>query len=144
MAEQRLIDVNVEIIRAFEDIPEPYSEVLIDFLRGCKTIDPESLPIVQQLRTEIAELKNRLEHDENCGNYSSQQNMYECNSDAHSNAATITNADRIRAMNDFELANFLDDVQRKECESLHLLGSNGDLKFKSCVNGWLYWLTEVI
>ena len=53
MAEQQLIDVNVEIIRAFEDIPEPYSEVLIDFLRGCKTIDIESLPIVQQLRTEL-------------------------------------------------------------------------------------------
>ena len=53
MAEQRLTDVNVEIIRAFEDIPEPYSEVLIDFLRGCKTIDIESLPIVQQLRSEL-------------------------------------------------------------------------------------------
>lgn len=60
MEEQRLIDVNVEIIRAFEDIPEPYSEVLIDFLRGCKTIDPESLPIVQQLQAEASNLSNEI------------------------------------------------------------------------------------
>ena len=47
MAEQRLIDANKEVIRAYEDIPEPYSDVLISFLRGCETIDPESLSIVQ-------------------------------------------------------------------------------------------------
>lgn len=57
MAEQRLIDANKEVIRAYEDIPEPYSDVLISFLRGCKTIDPESLPIVQQLRAELAQMK---------------------------------------------------------------------------------------
>lgn len=54
MAEQRLINANKEVIRAYEDIPEPYSDVLISFLRGCETIDPESLPIVQQLRAELA------------------------------------------------------------------------------------------
>ena len=54
MAEQRLIDANKEVIRAYEDIPEPYSDVLISFLRGCEPIDPESLPIVQQLRAELA------------------------------------------------------------------------------------------
>lgn len=54
MAERRLIDVNKEVIRAYEDISEPYSEVLIDFLRGCKTIDLESLPIVQQLREALS------------------------------------------------------------------------------------------
>lgn len=54
MAEQRLIDANKEVIRAYEDIPEPYSDVLIDFLRGCKTIDLESLPIVQQLREALS------------------------------------------------------------------------------------------
>ena len=54
MAEQRLIDVNKEVIRAYEDIPEPYSEVLISFLRGCETIDPESLPIVQHLREALS------------------------------------------------------------------------------------------
>lgn len=57
MAEQRLINANKEVIRAYEDIPEPYSDVLISFLRGCETIDPESLPIVQQLRAELAQMK---------------------------------------------------------------------------------------
>lgn len=50
----RPIDANKEVIRAYEDIPEPYSDVLISFLRGCEPIDPESLPIVQQLRAELA------------------------------------------------------------------------------------------
>ena len=54
MSEQRLIDANKEVIRAYEDIPEPYSDVLISFLRGCETIDPESLPIVQQLRETLS------------------------------------------------------------------------------------------
>ena len=54
MAEQRLIDANKEVIRAYEDIPEPYSNALVCFLRGCKTIDPETLPIVQQLREALS------------------------------------------------------------------------------------------
>ncbi len=57
MAEQRLIDANKEVIRAYEDIPEPYSDVLISFLRGCEPIDPETLPIVQQLRAELERVK---------------------------------------------------------------------------------------
>lgn len=57
MSEQRLIDANKEVIRAYEDIPEPYSDVLISFLRGCEPIDPESLPIVQQLRAELERVK---------------------------------------------------------------------------------------
>lgn len=56
----RLIDANKEVIRAYEDIPEPYSDVLISFLRGCEPIDPESLPIVQQLRAEIKELNSEI------------------------------------------------------------------------------------
>ena len=54
MAEQRLIDVNKEVIRAYEDIPEPYSDALIRFLRDCETVDPESLPIVQQLQEALS------------------------------------------------------------------------------------------
>lgn len=54
----------------------------------------------------------------------------------------ITNADHIRSMKDKELAEFLDDVQRRECESLHLLEHDGTLRFQSCVNGWLYWLRQ--
>lgn len=61
MAEQRLIDANAEVIRAYEDIPEPYSDVLIGFLRGCETIDPESLPIVQQLRAELERVTKQRE-----------------------------------------------------------------------------------
>lgn len=57
MAEQRLIDANKEVIRAYEDIPEPYSDALIRFLRDCETIDSETLPVVQQLRAELAEVK---------------------------------------------------------------------------------------
>lgn len=58
MAEQRLIDANKEVIRAYEDIPEPYSDALIRFLRDCETIDSETLPVVQQLRAELAEVKS--------------------------------------------------------------------------------------
>lgn len=64
MTEQRLIDANKEVMRAYEDIPEPYSDVLISFLRDCETIDPESLPIVQQLREK---LKNEIAKKEICG-----------------------------------------------------------------------------
>lgn len=66
MAEQRLIGVNVEVIRAYEDIPEPYSDVLIRFLRDCETIDPETLPIVQQLRAELANCKQELRQIKYC------------------------------------------------------------------------------
>lgn len=66
MAEQRLIDANKEVIRAYEDIPEPYSDVLISFLRGCETIDPESLPIAQQLRAELANCKQELQQIKYC------------------------------------------------------------------------------
>lgn len=54
MAEQRLINANKEVIRAYEDIPEPYSDALIRFLRDCETVAPESLPIVQQLREALS------------------------------------------------------------------------------------------
>ncbi len=54
----------------------------------------------------------------------------------------MSNADKIREMSDTELAVFLDDVQRKECEALHLVKDDGALKFESCVHGWLHWLQE--
>ena len=59
-------------------------------------------------------------------------------------AVPITNADYIRAMSNLELAKFLDDAQRKECESLHMLESDGTFRFESCVNGWLYWLGQEV
>lgn len=54
----------------------------------------------------------------------------------------MTNADRIRAMSDEELAEFLDDTQRKECESLHILNDDGTMKFESLKTGWLIWLQQ--
>lgn len=56
--------------------------------------------------------------------------------------APQTNADRIRAMSDEELAQFLDDTQRMECESIHVLNGDGTLKYQSLVNGWLRWLQQ--
>lgn len=53
-----------------------------------------------------------------------------------------TNADRIRAMSDEELAEFLDDTQREECESLHILNDDGTMKFESLKKGWLIWLQK--
>lgn len=86
MAEQRLIDANKEVIRAYEDIPEPYSDVLISFLRGCEPIDPESLPIVQQLRAELARVtaeRDKIAQYEldACGEYcfgDSSTGIHEC------------------------------------------------------------------
>lgn len=52
----------------------------------------------------------------------------------------MTNADCIRDMNDEELARFLDEVQRQECEALHEMSPDGSLKFNSRQYGWLLWL----
>lgn len=54
----------------------------------------------------------------------------------------MTNADCIRNMNDEELARFLDEVQRQECEALHEMRPDGSLKFYSCQYGWLRWLKK--
>lgn len=55
-----------------------------------------------------------------------------------------TNADRIRAMSDEELAEFLDTTQKMECEALHVINSDGTLKFESLKNGWLKWLQQPV
>lgn len=54
----------------------------------------------------------------------------------------MTNADYIRNMNDEELACFLDEVQRQECEALHEMRPDGSLMFNSRQYGWLLWLQE--
>lgn len=56
----------------------------------------------------------------------------------------MTNADYIRNMNDEELACFLDEVQRQECEALHEMRPDGSLKFYSCQYGWRLWLKEEV
>ena len=52
----------------------------------------------------------------------------------------MTNADFIRNMSDEDLARFLDEVQRQECEALHEMSPDGSLKFNSRQYGWLLWL----
>lgn len=52
IAEMRLIDANAEAGWAMENLPEPHSGVVIQFLRDSGTIDPETLPIVRELRDE--------------------------------------------------------------------------------------------
>lgn len=56
----------------------------------------------------------------------------------------MTNADYIRNMNDEELARFLDEVQRQECEALHEMRPDGSLKFYSCQYGWWLWLKKEV
>lgn len=55
---------------------------------------------------------------------------------------SMTNADFIRDMNDEDLARFLDEVQRQECEALHEIRPDGSLVFNSCQYGWLLWLKK--
>ena len=55
--------------------------------------------------------------------------------------APKTNADRIRAMTDEELAEFLDDVQYREWE-YRQENSREKGYFQSCVEGWLNWLQQ--
>lgn len=62
MSEHRLIDANAEVAWAAENIPEPHSSVVIQFLRDCGTIDPETLPIVQELRDEVKNLNAGIEN----------------------------------------------------------------------------------
>lgn len=52
----------------------------------------------------------------------------------------MTNADCIRNMSDEDLARFLDEVQRQECEALHEMSPDGSLKFNSRQYGWRLWL----
>lgn len=54
----------------------------------------------------------------------------------------ITNADCIRLKSDEELARFLDETQRQECEDLHEVNPDGSLKCESCKRGWLIWLKK--
>ena len=54
----------------------------------------------------------------------------------------MTNADRIRAMSDEELADFMDGVQREECETIHEVKQDGTFRFESLRNGWLLWLNQ--
>ena len=55
--------------------------------------------------------------------------------------APKTNADRIRAMSDEELARFLDDTQYREWEEIQE-NRQELVDFRSCVEGWAEWLKQ--
>lgn len=55
-------------------------------------------------------MKCRFEHDEDCCNSDSPQYMCKCKPSVCHSAVPMTNADRIRAMSDQELAAFLDRI----------------------------------
>ncbi len=53
----------------------------------------------------------------------------------------MTNADRIRAMTDDELAVFLDATQHREWEEIQE-NQQEFYEFRSCVEGWKTWLQQ--
>ena len=55
-------------------------------------------------------MKCKFEHDGDCCNCGSPQYMCKCKPNICGSVVPITNADRIRAMSDEELAVFLDDL----------------------------------
>ncbi len=56
-------------------------------------------------------MKCKFEHDGDCCNCGSPQYMCKCKPETCGSAAPMTNADRIRTMNDEELARFLAEVE---------------------------------
>lgn len=60
-------------------------------------------------------VKCKFEHDEDCCNSGSPQYMCKCKPDICHSAVPMTNADRIRAMSDEELAKFLCNF--RSCDS---------------------------
>ena len=55
----------------------------------------------------------------------------------------MTNADRIRAMSDEELAEFLDAIQYREWEEIQENPMEKDV-FRSTVDGWKIWLKQPV
>lgn len=70
-------------------------------------------------------MKCKFEHDEDCCNSGSPQYMCKCKPDVCHSAVPMTNAERIRAMSDDELAEWLEYEGGGACEE---------------VCGWLEWL----
>lgn len=74
-------------------------------------------------------MKCRFEHDGDCCNSGATQYMCKCKKPCDT-IIPITNADRIRAMSDEELAEFIRDVSY-ECEDAHW-----ESKCQSCDYPW--------
>jgi len=89
-------------------------------------------------------------HHANYGDYiirGVKGELYPCKPDIFDMAYDMvdrpkTNADRIRAMSDEELAEFLDGVQEEECKAIHEVRKDGTFKFESLRGGWLAWLQQ--
>lgn len=98
--------------RAWED-EEAYNEGET-FIQGgamfcpyCgKLRTPEARAMLEKRLRGVREVKCKFEHDEDCCNSGSPQYMCKCEPSACNSAAPMTNADRIRAMSDEELASF--------------------------------------
>lgn len=52
----------------------------------------------------------------------------------------MTNFECIKSMNIEQLAQFLDDTQRRMCQSVNIVNSDGTLRYQSLVKGWANWL----
>ncbi len=81
-------------------------------------------------------MKCRFEHDEDCCNSGSPQYMCKCKPSACNSAVPMTNADRIRAMSDEELAKWICSIMTAECcdqrcpaRDICNLGDNGLVKW---------------
>lgn len=81
-------------------------------------------------------MKCRFEHDEDCCNSGSPQYMCKCKPNVCTSAVPMTNADRIRAMSDEELAKWICSIMTAECcdqrcpaRDICNLGDNGLVKW---------------
>lgn len=54
----------------------------------------------------------------------------------------MTNFEMIKTLNAKELAQFLDDTKREECEGIHITDKSGKYIYKSLVRGWENWLNS--
>lgn len=81
-------------------------------------------------------MKCKFEHDEDCCNSGSPQYMCKCKPDICYSAVPMTNADRIRAMSDDELAKWICSIMTAECcdqrcpgRDICTFGDNGLIKW---------------
>lgn len=81
-------------------------------------------------------MKCKFEHDEDCCNSGSPQYMCKCKPSACNSAVPMTNADRIRAMSNEELAKWICSIMTAECcdqrcpaMDICNLGDNGLVKW---------------
>lgn len=54
----------------------------------------------------------------------------------------MTNFECIKSMSIEQLAQLLDDTQRRECEEMHVVNDDGTLQHQSLARGWANWLNS--